>query len=159
MPNSNPNPKDRIESHIRSDQATLRRCTLADEAVVCHQCGARLQAGRQVTVYAYREPADADYTIGHVWCGLSDHTPQIEYTLGLRELRVSGTVGQCSDVRTQTTWQVLLAPTVERMSPAATTDGQPIEPDAVSLSAQDVSPGTSSLKTDSVTSPTDRAER
>lgn len=115
-----------------TDRAQLRRSTLAEEAVVCQQCGARLQAGRQVCVYAYREPDTPEYTVGNVWCDLPDHSPLTKYTLGLRELRVTGTIGQCSDVRTQSTWQVLLNPTIEHISPAATNYARSIEPDAAS---------------------------
>lgn len=142
MKPSKPNQDECTDPQLRSERAQLRRTTLADEAIVCQQCGTELQAGRQITAYAYRRPDDPTYTIENVRCDLPDHTHLSEYTLGIHERLVSGHIGECSDVRTQSTWLVLLEPTIEAVSPPHTS-GTQTTPDRVAASNTDTARGES----------------
>lgn len=71
-------------------------------------------------MYVFRPAGSVRYQIGHVVCGDGRHKQVEMFTLGVRELLVEGRVGWCSDGATQSSWPVLLAPEVVRVSAAAT---------------------------------------
>ena len=78
--------------------------------VVCQLCGCELREGDGVTAYAFRAAGNPIFEIGYVMCGADEHAHPSVFMRGVHELVVTGRIGLCSDVATQSSWLVLVAP-------------------------------------------------
>jgi hypothetical protein len=114
----------RIEEISKSQQVSL-----GEGAATCQVCGSSFHEGDAVVVYVFRPAGEVMFQVGYVICGDGQHEPPEEFTLGVRELLVEGRVGRCSDVTTQSSWRVLIAPEVRAVSGAATKSAQKISDD------------------------------
>lgn len=77
-----------------------------------------LREGDTVTVYAFRAAGTPQFDIGYVMCGADTHHHPTAGMRGVHELIVTGRIGRCTDVATQQSCVVLLAPTLRRENPA-----------------------------------------
>lgn len=94
----------------------------------CQVCGEPFEAGDDVTAYAYRAAGEPTYGIGYLMCGSDVHEHPTVFTRSVREHVLTGHIGTCADVRTQSMTYVLLGPEAVVTSP--TTSREPhIHPD------------------------------
>ena len=112
--------KEAVGAKLIEDISQLVNFSLGAGAATCQVCGSSLSEGDAVAVCVFRPAGAPVFQLGYVMCGGGQHDHPEEFTLGVRELLVSGRVGWCSDVVTQSAWPVLLAPDVLGVSPAAT---------------------------------------
>jgi hypothetical protein len=77
---------------------------------MCQVCGCGLGEGDGVTAYAFRAAGNPIFEIGFVMCGADVHEHPSVFTRGVHELVVTGRVGLCTDVATQSSWLVLVDP-------------------------------------------------
>jgi len=124
MAKLNQRPKDAVGEKLTEAIAQLKKQTLGGDTVVCQVCKRELREGDAVTVYAYRAAGVPDFDIGYVMCGADAHAHPTEFIRGVHELIVTGRIGQCTDVATQSSWQVLLAPEPVVESPPKSTDAR-----------------------------------
>jgi hypothetical protein len=82
-------------------------------------CGHVFGEGERVLLYVVRPADRVRFEIGRTVCDDDTHPLRTEYTLGAEELLIAGRVGLCSDVVTQSSWRVLVAPQVVGVSEAA----------------------------------------
>ena len=96
----------------KKTKAALERkqITLAEGPAACQVCGHRLREGAEVTAYAFRAAGNPVFEIGYVMCGADEHAHPTEFMRGVHELVVTGRIGRCSDVATQSSWSVLIDP-------------------------------------------------
>lgn len=113
------NQQEAIESLDIREVEQLGLIALGEKTAVCQECGKRLHGGEHVLVYVFRRCPHAVWLTGQVRC--TNHPPDLGAlaSLGVREYVVSGRVGHCSDHTLQRQWPVLLAPTLEALSPEA----------------------------------------
>jgi hypothetical protein len=78
--------------------------------VVCQVCGCELREGGGVTAYAFRAAGNPFFEVGYVMCGADVHEHPTVFMRGVHELVITGRVGLCADVSTQSSWLVLLEP-------------------------------------------------
>ncbi|GAB7009043.1 hypothetical protein [Halorubrum trueperi] len=83
---------------------------LGEGAAMCQVCGSELGEGDGVTAYAFRAAGNPIFEIGFVMCGADVHEHPSVFMRGVHELVVTGRVGQCTDVSTQSSWLVLIDP-------------------------------------------------
>ncbi len=83
---------------------------LGEGAAMCQVCGCELREGDGVTAYAFRAAGDPIFEIGYVMCGADVHEHPSVFTRGVHELVVTGRIGLCSDVSSQSSWLVLIEP-------------------------------------------------
>lgn len=97
---------------------------LSEEATTCQVCKRNLREGDAVTVYVVRAAGTTSFDIGYLMCGGDTHAHPTEFLRGVHELIMVGRIGRCTDVATQSSWPVVLAPTSVAVSTAATTSPQ-----------------------------------
>jgi len=119
------------EKHTHTQERTdqLRELTsrieyqdLGEDNIPCQICKRDLREGDTATVYAYRAAGTAGFDVGYTMCGADTHAHPTEFIRGVHELIVTGRIGQCTDVATQSSWRVLLAPKLVVESRPRTTD-------------------------------------
>ena len=119
MEKSNPSEKEVVGEQLIEDISQLKQISLGEGAAICQVCGSPLHEGDAVVVYVFRPAGSVRYEIGHVVCRDDRHEQFDTFSLGVHELLVAGRVGWCTDVSTQSSWPVLLAPEVVGVSAAA----------------------------------------
>ena len=124
MTKLNQGSKDVVGEQLTEATAQLKGQTLGEDTTACQLCKRELREGDAVTVYAFRAAGVPDFNIGYAMCGADIHTHPTEFIRGIHELIVTGRIGQCSDVATQSSWQVLLAPEAVVESPPRSTDAR-----------------------------------
>ena len=107
---------------LRIDRSHLSRIALATRDPRCQVCDEVFNEGDDITVYAYRPAGEPTYEIGYLMCGHDTHEHPTVFTRGVRELVVTGHIGSCANTRTQSTTNVLLAPTIVVTSPTTSTN-------------------------------------
>ncbi|MFC7187967.1 hypothetical protein [Halorubrum yunnanense] len=111
-----------------ADLAQLTRISLDTNHPICQVCGQPLHEGDNITAYAYRAAGEPTYAIGYTMCGSDIHEHPTVFTRGVREYVLTGHIGTCADVRTQSMTYILLGPEAVVTSP--TTSREPhIHPD------------------------------
>lgn len=107
---------------IREFTSRIEYQDLGEDSVTCQICKRELREGSTVTVYAYRAAGTTGFDVGYTMCGADTHAHPSEFIRGVHELIVTGRIGQCTDVVTQSSWLVLLAPEPVIESHPASTD-------------------------------------
>ena len=120
MDESPPVGQEGIDDRLLEEIHQLVGISLGEGAAVCQVCGSLFHEGEAVAVYVFRPAGEVMFQVGFVVCGDGEHELPEEFTLGVRELVVEGRVGWCSDVVTQSSWPVLLAPVVVAVSETST---------------------------------------
>jgi hypothetical protein len=120
MKTSNPETQEASDRSLIEAIHKINYISLGEGAATCQVCGSSFHEGDAVVVYVFRPAGEVTFQVGYVVCGDGQHEPPEEFTLGVRELLVEGRVGWCSDVATQSSWRVLVAPEVRVVSGAAT---------------------------------------
>lgn len=117
MIRSLPSDQECIDRSLIEDITQLKRTDLAEGAVICQVCGARIREGGRVTVSAFRSGSDLGYEIDGMFC--RGHGDEYSRSGGrsFRELVVRGRVGMVSDAAMQSSWPVLLDPELVAVSP------------------------------------------
>jgi len=88
----------------------LQQISLGEGAATCQVCDHELREGDELTAYAFRAAGNPIFEIGYVMCGTDEHAHPTEFMRGVHELVVTGRIGLCTDVATQSSWLVLLEP-------------------------------------------------
>ncbi|PHQ41518.1 hypothetical protein Z052_14370 [Halorubrum sp. C191] len=109
------------DPHV-ADLSQLTRIALDTEDPICQVCGQPLREGDDITAYAYRAAGEPAYQIGYIMCGADVHEHPTVFTRGVREYVLTGHIGTCSDIQTQSTTFVLLDPTPVVTSPTTTVE-------------------------------------
>jgi len=99
------------DDQLIEDINQIDATALGEGAVVCQVCGCELREGDGVTGYAFRTAGNPVFEIGYMMCGTDKHAHPTVFMRGVYELVVTGRVGLCTDVSTQSSWLVLLEPT------------------------------------------------
>jgi hypothetical protein len=97
---------------------------LGEGAAMCQVCGCELREGDDVTAYAFRAAGNPIFEIGFVMCGADEHEHPTVFTRGVHELVVTGRVGLCTDVATQSSWLVLVEPSPVVVSAASSSSAR-----------------------------------
>lgn len=87
--------------------------------VECPACGHTFGEGDSIVLYVVRPAGRTRFEVGRAVCDDDAHPLRTEFTLGAEELLIAGRVGVCSDVVTQSSWRVLVAPRIVGVSEAA----------------------------------------
>ena len=83
---------------------------LGEGPAACQVCDRKLREGDELTAYAFRAAGNPSFEIGYVMCGADEHAHPTEFMRGVDELIITGRIGLCTDVATQSSWLVLIAP-------------------------------------------------
>jgi hypothetical protein len=106
----------RTEAQEGSDRSTIevisngKQIALGEGPAECQICDRKLREGDELTAYAFRAAGNPIFEIGYVMCADDEHAHPTEFMRGVHELVVTGRIGLCTDVATQSSWLVLLAP-------------------------------------------------
>ena len=106
----------RTEAQEGSDRSTIevisnsKQIALGEGPAACQICDHKLREGDELTAYAFRAAGNPIFEIGYVMCGDDEHAHPTEFMRGVHELVVTGRIGCCTDVATQSSWLVLIAP-------------------------------------------------
>ncbi|WP_050033578.1 hypothetical protein [Halorubrum halophilum] len=100
-----------------ADLSQLSRILLNTNHPICQVCSQPLHEGDDITAYAYRAAGEPAYAIGYIMCGSDVHEHPTVFTRGVREYVLTGHIGTCADVRTQSMTYVLLGPEAVVTSP------------------------------------------
>ena len=120
MEKSKPPNKEVVGAQLTEEISQLEQISLGEGAATCQVCGSPLRESESVVVYVFRPAGEVMFQVGYVVCAVGNHDLPEEYTLGVRELLVEGSIGVCSDEAAQSSWRVLLEPEVVAVSAAAT---------------------------------------
>lgn len=120
MKKSNPEVQEASDRSLIEEVSKINYISLGEGAATCQVCVSSLREGESVVVCVFRPAGEVMFQVGHVICGDGKHELPKEFTLGVRELVVSGRVGWCSNGATQSSWLVLLDPEILLVSAAAT---------------------------------------
>ncbi len=134
-------------NQLIEDINQLNKAALGEGAAACQVCGTKLPDGAPVTVFAYRPAGRPTYNLAYISCGENEHDLPTYFTLGVRDLLVDGHVGRCVDSTTDSSWPVLLNPSVRAVSPMDSTTAR------IAPTELPTNPPTES-STDSPTAPT-----
>ncbi|MDB2294113.1 hypothetical protein PM085_17975 [Halorubrum ezzemoulense] len=99
------------------DLHQLTRISLDTHHPACQVCGQPFHEGDDITAYAYRAAGEPAYAIGYIMCGSDIHEHPTVFTRGVREYVLTGHIGTCADVRTQSMAYILLGPEAVVTSP------------------------------------------
>ena len=122
----------RTEAQEGSDRSTIEdisnnlQFALGEGPAVCQICDRKLREGDELTAYAFRAAGNPIFEIGYVMCRADEHAHPTEFMRGVHELVVTGRIGLCSDVATQSSWLVLLAPEPIVASRPMSSDAHPV---------------------------------
>lgn len=111
-----------IGNKLSKDILQLERADLAEGAVTCQVCDARIREGGRITVSAFRSDSDVIFEIYDTLCRGHGDEYNRSWDRSLRELVVQGRVGIVSDAATQSSWMVLLEPELVALSPLNTVE-------------------------------------
>ena len=126
MENSNPPNQEVVGDQLIEDISKIKQFALGEGAAVCQVCGCELVEGDELTAYAFRAAGNPIFKIGYVMCGADEHGHPSVFTRGVHELVVTGRVGLCTDVSTQSSWLVLIEPTPVVVSPASSSSARTV---------------------------------
>ena len=107
----------RSNDPLAANLAHLTRISLDTDNPICQICGQPLHEGDDITAYAYRAAGEPAYAIGYIMCGSDVHEHPTVFTRGVREYVLTGHIGTCADVRTQSMAYILLGPEAVVTSP------------------------------------------
>ena len=110
MEHNNPQAEDGTGAELIEDISKLQGFALGEGAAMCQVCGCDLGEGDDLTAYAFRAAGNPVFEVGFVMCGADEHEHPSVFTRGVHELVVTGRIGLCMDVSTQSSWLVLLEP-------------------------------------------------
>ncbi len=110
MKKSKKHTQEPAEDRQIEDIQHLKAIALGVGPVVCQVCGCELREGDGVTAYAFRAAGNPIFEVGYVMCGADEHAHPSVFMRGVHELVVTGRIGLCSDMATQSSWLVLLVP-------------------------------------------------
>jgi len=110
-----------IGNQLIEDISKIQQIALGEGAAACQVCGTELPDGAPVTVFAYRPAGRPTYELAYVSCGENEHYLPTYFTLGVRDLLVDGHIGRCVDPTIDSSWPVLLNPSVRAVSPMDST--------------------------------------
>ena len=113
---------------------------LGEGAAMCQVCGCGLEEGDGVTAYAFRAAGNPVFEVGYVMCGADEHEHPSVFTRGVHELVVTGRLGLCTDVATQSSWLVLVDPSPVVVSAASSSAARTVgdaSRDGITESASD----------------------
>ncbi|QKG93504.1 hypothetical protein HPS36_11750 [Halorubrum salinarum] len=119
MVKSNPKWQETIGEQFIEAIYQLEKYALGEGAAMCQVCGCGLGEGDDVTAYAFRAAGNPIFEIGFVMCGADEHEHPSVFTRGVHELVVTGRIGLCTDVATQSSWLVLVDPSLVVVSAAS----------------------------------------
>lgn len=119
MENSNPPNQEVVGDQLIEDISKNKQVALGEGAAMCQVCGCELREGDEVTAYAFRAAGNPIFEIGYVMCGADEHEHPSVFTRGVHELVVTGRIGLCTDVATQSSWLVLVDPSPVVVSAAS----------------------------------------
>jgi hypothetical protein len=88
----------------------IKQIALGEGPAECQICDRKLREGDELTAYAFRAAGNPIFEIGYVMCGDDEHAHPTEFMRGVHELVVTGRIGLCTDVSTQSSWLVLIEP-------------------------------------------------
>jgi len=157
MEQSTPLSKDGTGIDIDTALSQIDTQKIGDPTRNCSACGSRLEEGDAVTCYVFNPADGLTYRISYVHCGHTRHGNPHAFQECYSELIITGWVGRCSDVRTQSRWLVLLEPRPDVVSPAGTTASREVTSADVSRRTQYNWPTTS--RDDALAGVVDRSQR
>lgn len=99
-----------VDEQLIEDIQQLQRIALGEGPAACQICDRNLREGDDLTAYAFRAAGNPIFEIGYVMCGADEHAHPTEFMRGVHELVVTGRIGLCTDVATQSSWLVLIEP-------------------------------------------------
>jgi len=110
MKYNNPQTDDGTGAEPIEDISKIQCFALGEGPATCQICDRKLREGDKLTAYAFRAAGNPIFDIGYVMCGADEHEHPTEFMRGVHELVVTGRIGLCTDVATQSSWLVLIAP-------------------------------------------------
>src|SRR6056297_1858822 len=110
MKNENTKQHESIANDLIEAISKLKQIALGEGPKKCQICDRKLREGDELTAYAFRAAGNPIFDIGYVMCGADEHEHPTEFMRGVNELVVTGRIGLCTDVATQSSWLVLIAP-------------------------------------------------
>mgnify|MGYP006278022017 FL=1 len=119
MEKSNPSNQEVVGDNLIEEISQLKQISLGEGAAMCQVCGCDLGEGDDLTAYAFRAAGNPVFEIGFVMCGADEHEHPSVFTRGVHELVVTGRLGLCTDVATQSSWLVLVDPSPVVVSAAS----------------------------------------
>jgi hypothetical protein len=126
MENSNPPNQEVVGDQLIEEISQNEQFALGEGAAMCQVCGCELREGDDLTAYAFRAAGNPIFEIGFVMCGADVHEHPSVFTGGVHELVVTGRVGLCTDVSTQSSWLVLIEPTPVVVSTASSSSASTV---------------------------------
>ena len=104
----------------------IKQIALGEGAAMCQVCGCELREGDELTAYAFRAAGNPFFEVGYVMCGADVHEHPSVFTRGVHELVVTGRIGLCTDVSSQSSWLVLLEPSPVLVSVASSSSARTV---------------------------------
>ncbi|TKX87936.1 hypothetical protein EXE43_00600 [Halorubrum sp. SS5] len=126
MEDSNPPNEEVVGDQLIEDISKIKQFALGEGAAMCQVCGCELREGDDLTAYAFRAAGNPVFEVGFVMCGADEHEHPSVFTRGVHELVVTGRVGLCTDVSTQSSWLVLIEPTPVVVSVASSSSARTV---------------------------------
>ncbi len=126
MVRSNPKWQETVGEQFIEVIFQVEKYALGEGAAMCQVCGCELREGDGVTAYAFRAAGNRIFEIGYVMCGADVHEHPSVFTRGVHELVVTGRLGLCTDVSTQSSWLVLIEPTPVVVSVASSSPARSV---------------------------------
>ncbi len=126
MENSNPPNQEVVGDQLIEDISEIKQFSLGEGAAMCQVCGCELREGDDLTAYAFRAAGNRIFEIGFVMCGADVHEHPSVFTRGVHELVVTGRLGLCTDVSSQSSWLVLLEPSPVVVSVASSSSARSV---------------------------------
>ena len=99
-----------VDEQLIEDINQIQRIALGEGPAACQICDRKLREGDYLTAYAFRAAGNPIFEIGYVMCGADEHGHPTVFMRGVHELVVTGRIGLCTDVSTQSSWLVLIEP-------------------------------------------------
>ena len=110
MEYNNPQTQDGTGAEIIEDISKIQCFALGVGPAACQVCGREFREGDGVTAYAFRAAGNRFFEIGYVMCAADEHAHPSVFMRGVHELVVTGRIGLCADVASQSSWLVLIEP-------------------------------------------------
>ena len=110
MKNSNPELQESDDRAFTEAIHQINHVALGEGPAACQVCGCELREGDGLTTYAFRAAGNRFFEIGYVMCAADEHEHPSVFMRGVHELVVTGRIGLCTDVATQSSWLVLIEP-------------------------------------------------
>ena len=126
MVKSNPKWQESVDKQFIEAIFQLEKYALGEGAAMCQVCGCELREGDELTAYAFRAAGNPIFGVGFVMCGADEHEHPSVFTRGVHELVVTGRLGLCTDVATQSSWLVLVDPSPVMVSAASSSSARTV---------------------------------